>query len=40
VYKDTNIELGKENPLASYLNNTIIAIKQGSTEHPWVSAFE
>lgn len=40
VYKETNIELGKENPIASYLNNTIIAIKQGTIEHPWVIPFE
>lgn len=40
VYKETNIELGNENPIASYLNNTIIAIKQGDSEHPWITAFE
>lgn len=40
VYKETDIDLGKENPIANYLNNSIIAIKQGGVDHPWVTAFE
>lgn len=44
VYKDLTIDGTKYTqnkfPFSNYINDTLIAIKKGSSEHPWITPLE